>query len=62
MAEFEILSSTPFVWVNAKRELAQSSFVTYRDEEGRVGTITIRKAEPSLAEVKAAVKERTKGA
>ena len=58
MAEFTVLSKTPFTWVNAKRELVQSCFCVYRDEEGRVGTINVRKAAPADAEVKAAVKKR----
>ena len=62
MAEFTVLSKTPYAWVNAKRELVQSSFVVYRDEEGRVGTIVVKKAVPSDAEVKAEVAKRKKGA
>lgn len=60
--KFEVLSQTPYVWVNAERKLVQSTFVTYRDETGRVGTIVIRKAKPTLDEVKAAVEKRLKGA
>ena len=62
LAEFAILSSTPYVWVNADRKLMQSSFVTYRDAEGRVGSIVVPKVKPSVAEVEAALKERAKKA
>lgn len=61
LAEFEMLSSTPYVWVNKDRRLVESSFVTYRDETGHVGTIVVRKKTPTLEDVKAAVKERMKG-
>lgn len=58
LAEFEVLSRTPYAWVNEKRELISSTFVVYRDAEGRVGTIVVPKAKPSDAEVLAAVKKR----
>jgi len=58
----EILSSTPYSRVNSKRELVPGAFVVYRDEAGRVGTVVMPKAEPSLAEVKAEVAKRKKGA
>lgn len=60
MAEFEIVSTTPYAWVSAERKLVQSTMVVYRDEEGRVGTIVVRKAKPSKDEVKRAVAEREK--
>ena len=58
LAEFEVLSKTPYAWVNEKRELVASSFVVYRDAEGRVGTIVIPKAKPTDADIMAAVKKR----
>jgi len=62
LAELQILSKTPYSRVNAKRELVPASFVVYRDEAGRVGTVVMPKAEPSLAEVKAEIEKRKKGA
>ena len=61
LAEFEVLSRTPYAWVNEKRELVASTFAVYRDAEGRVGTIVIPKAKPSDAEVLAAIKKRAGG-
>ena len=58
MPEFEVLSRTPYAWVNEKRELVSSTFVVYRDVEGRVGTIVVPKAKPTDAEILAAVKKR----
>ena len=58
LAEFKVLSRAPYVLVNEKRELAASTFVVYRDAEGRVGTIVVPKAEPTDAEILAAVKKR----
>ena len=61
LAEFEVLSRTPYAWVNAARKLVESTFVVFRDAEGRVGTILIEKAKPTLDDVKKAVAERAKG-
>ena len=58
LAEFEVLSRTPYAWVNEKRELISSTFVVYRDAEDLVGTIVVPKAEPTDAEILAAVKKR----
>ena len=58
MPEFKVLSRTPYALVNEKRELAASTFVVYRDAEGRVGTIVVEKAKPSDAEILAAIKKR----
>ena len=58
LAELEVLSRTPYAWVNEKRELAASTFVVYRDAEGRVGTILVAKAKPTDADIMAAVKKR----
>ena len=44
--------------MNEKRELVASTFVVYKDAEGRVGTIVIAKAKPTDAEILAAVKKR----
>jgi len=60
VAEFKVLSRTPYAYVNAKREMVQSTFVVYQDEKDRVGTITVPKAEPSLDDIKKAVAERAK--
>jgi len=56
--EITVLSRTPYAWVNEKRELVQSTFVVYRDKEGRVGTIVVGKAKPTDADVEAEVKKR----
>ena len=61
LAEFKVLSRTPYAYVNAKRELISSTFVVFRDAEGRVGTIVIRKAKPTDAEIKAEVEKRAAG-
>ena len=58
LAEFKTLSRTPYTWVNAERKLVESTFVVFKDAEGRVGTIVIRKAKPTDAEVEAEVKKR----
>lgn len=55
------MSRTPHVFVNAERKLVSSSFVVFKDEEGRVGTIVIRKPKPTDAEIKEAVKKRAAG-
>lgn len=58
MAEFKVLSKTPYSYVGAERKLVESTFVVFKDAEGRVGTIVIRKAKPTDAEVAAEVKKR----
>lgn len=58
MPEFEVLSKTPYVLVNEKREFVQATFAVYRDSEGRVGTIVMLKAKASDSDVQAAVKKR----
>lgn len=50
--KLEILTVTPYAWVGPDRELIQSSFVVYRDEEGRIGTVVIRKPKPTVEDVK----------
>lgn len=57
--EFEIVSESPYAWVDADRKIVQSTFVVYR-LKGTVGTIVVRKAKPSEAEVKRAIEEREK--
>lgn len=58
LAEFKVLSMTPHVFVDAERKLVESTFVVFKDEDDRVGTIVIRKAKPTAAEVQAEVKKR----
>jgi len=58
MPEIEIVSKTPYATVNEKRQLVESTFVVYKDKNGRVGTIVVAKAKPSDADVEAAVKKR----
>jgi len=62
MPEITVMSKTPYAWVNAKRELVQSTFVVYKDKEGRVGTIVVQKKEPSDSEIQEAIKKRAAGA
>lgn len=52
------MSRTPYAYVNEKRELVQSTFVVFKDAEGRVGTIVLHKAKPTDDEVKRAVEKR----
>jgi len=58
MPEITVLSKTPSAWVNAKKELVTSTFVVYRDKDGRVGTIVVAKKDPSDVEIEAEVKKR----
>jgi len=58
MPEITVLSRTPYATVNEKRQLVESTFVVYKDKDGRVGTIVVYKAKPSDADVEAAVKKR----
>jgi len=59
MPEIEILSRTPYVTVDKDRKLAPSTFVVYRDVDGKVGTIVLGKGEPRDAEIVEAIKKRT---
>ena len=60
LAEFKVLSRTPYAWVNAERKLVESTFVVFKDAEGRVGTIVVNKAKPSEDDVSKAIKDREK--
>jgi len=53
-----VVSRTPYAWVNEKRQLVESTFVVYKDKEGRVGTIVINKAAPTDTDVETEVKKR----
>jgi len=59
MPEIEILSRTPYVTVDKNRKLAASTFIVYKDVDGRLGTIVLGKAEPKDAEVVEAIRKRT---
>jgi len=58
MPEYTILSRTPSAYVNAERKLVETTFVVFKDKDGRVGTIVIHKAKPSDTEVEAEIKKR----
>lgn len=58
MSKTEIVSKTPFVAVGRDGKLASTTFVVYKREDGRVGAVTVDKAEPTLADVDAAIKAR----
>jgi len=59
--EITILSKTPSVYVGVDRKLVETTFVVYKDKEGRVGTIVVPKAKPSDSEILDAVKKRGAG-
>jgi len=61
MPEIEILSQTPYSWVNEKGQLTESTFVVYRDQQGRVGSIVIKKAKPTTSEIESEIKKRQAG-
>jgi len=61
MPEITVLTKTPYAWVNAKRELVESTFVVYKDKDGRVGTVVMPKREPSDREIEDEVKKRAAG-
>jgi len=58
MPKIEIVSTTPFISVTKDRKLEQISFVVYKLEDGKVGAVTVSKAEPSISDVEAAIKAR----
>jgi len=58
VAKFEVLSRTPSAYMGKDRKLVESTFVVYKDAEGRVGTIVIGKKAPTDADVEAEVKKR----
>jgi len=58
MPEVTVLSRTPYVTVSKDQKLEHTTFVVYRDKDGRVGTIVVGKASPSDADVEAEVKKR----
>jgi len=57
-----VLSRTPYTWVDEKRALAESTFVVFRDEAGRIGTIVVPGRKPSDSDVEKAVTERARAA
>jgi len=61
MPDIEILSQTPYSWVNEKGQLIESTFVVYREKEGRVGSIVIKKGKPTASEIEEEVKKRQAG-
>jgi len=56
--EIKILAEVPFEWLDAEGKPLSSTFVTYQDKAGRVGSIVIRKKEPTKDEILTAIKER----
>jgi len=58
MPEITVLSKTPSTYMGADRKLVETTFVVYKDKEGRVGTIVVHKAKPSDAEILEAIKKR----
>jgi len=54
--EIKILYKTGFTWLDAEGKEVQSTYVTYQTADGRVGSIVIRKAEPSNEEIRAAIR------
>jgi len=56
--EIKILAQVPFEWLDAEGKPIYSTYVTYQDKAGRVGSIVIRKKEPSEAEILEAIKGR----
>jgi len=61
MPEIEVLSQTPYSWINEKGQLTESTFVVYKDQQGRVGSIVVKKAKPTQAEIEAEIKKRQAG-
>jgi len=61
MPEIEVLSKTPYSWVNEQGRLVESTFVVYREKEGRVGSIVIKKSKPENREIEEEVKKRQAG-
>jgi len=59
--EIEVLSQTPYSWVNEKGLLTESTFVVYKDKEGRVGSIVVKKGKPTNAEIETEIKKRQAG-
>jgi len=58
MPDVTILSKTPSAYVSADRKLVETTFVVYKDKDGRVGTIVIHKAKPSDSEIADEIKKR----
>jgi len=61
MPKLEILSQTPYSWIDKDRKLVQSTFVVYKDEAGRVGTVVVKKPKAEPADVEAELKKRAAG-
>jgi len=61
MPEITVLSKTPYSWVNENGQLTESTFVVYREKEGRVGSIVIKKGKPTDTEIEAEIKKRQAG-
>jgi len=61
MSEIEVLSQTPYSWVNEKGQLTESTFIVYKTREGRVGSIVVKKAKPTSAEIESEIKKRQGG-
>ena len=58
MAEIEIISSSFTELPDEKGKLQPYTHVVYRDEEGRIGTVTILKKDPSDAEIAGAIRKQ----
>jgi len=58
MPEIMILSKTPSAYMSLDRKLVETTFVVFKDKDGRVGTIVIHKAKPTDAEIADEIKKR----
>jgi len=59
--DIEVLSQTPYSWVNEKGQLTESTFIVYREKEGRVGSIVVKKAKPTQSEIETEIRKRQAG-